>query len=194
MIQSELGMIPKGWGVSQLGNIIDISSGNRPKQKSKVRTKDFSVPLAGAASVTGYVREYNYSKPVIVIGRVGTHGVIQRYTERIWASDNTLVIDSKYNEYVYQILGLIDYKSLNRGSTQPLITQKDVKCQIIIFPVKNVLKNYEDKISKIFQSIETRKTESYRLSQIRDSLLPKLMSGEIRVPLKTEEASMKVDS
>ena len=132
MVESELGMIPKGWYIGQLGDIAKISSGKRPLNKSKEMNSDYLIPLIGASSIMGYVKDYNYNEPVIVIGRVGTHGVIQRFNKKIWASDNTLVIRPKYYEYVYQLLRSIDYNSLNRGSTQPLITQTDVNVRIIM--------------------------------------------------------------
>ncbi|MED4853724.1 restriction endonuclease subunit S, partial [Caldifermentibacillus hisashii] len=127
MVESELGMIPKGWNIGVLDELIEISSGKRPSIKAQVINEELSIPLVGASSIMGYTNEFNYNEPVLVIGRVGTHGIVQRFNTKIWASDNTLVIKSKYYEYVNQILNIIDYKALNRGSTQPLITQSDIK-------------------------------------------------------------------
>jgi type I restriction enzyme S subunit len=146
---------------------------------------DYLIPLIGASSIMGYVKDYNYNEPVIVIGRVGTHGVIQRFNKKIWASDNTLVIRPKYYEYVYQLLRSIDYNSLNRGSTQPLITQTDVKNVRIIMPCKYSLENYEIIVGQIFNLAENNSYENDTLTSIRNTLLPKLMSGEIRVPIKS---------
>ncbi|MEL7597080.1 MAG: restriction endonuclease subunit S, partial [Clostridiaceae bacterium] len=184
MVESELGMIPKGWEVGTLGDIIKISSGKRPKKKSKEINQEFKIPLIGASSVMGYVKEYNYYEPIIVIGRVGTHGVIQRFNSKVWASDNTLVIKSRYYEYVHQLLGLIEYSSLNRGSTQPLITQTDIKNVKTIIPRENVLNQYELKSGSLYKLIDNGIDENVSLVNLRDTLLSKLMSGEIRVPLK----------
>src|SRR5690606_8084550 len=125
MVESGLGLIPKGWNLGELGDIISISSGKRPKDKQDNVSNEHPFPIVGASSIMGYTSEFNYNEPVLIIGRVGTHGVIQTFTNKIWASDNTLVIKSKYYGFTYNILNSIDYKSLNRGSTQPLITQKD---------------------------------------------------------------------
>lgn len=94
------------------------------------------VPLIGASSITGYVKGTLYDKAILVIGRVGTHGVIQRVMPPSFPSDNTLVIQSEYYEFIYQILKAIDYKSLNVRSTQPLITQKSIKNYMIVVPKK----------------------------------------------------------
>ena len=186
MVESELGMIPKGWEVGVLGDIISISSGKRPKKKSKEPYEEFVIPLIGASSTMGYVKEYNYFEPIIIIGRVGTHGVVQRFKDKVWASDNTLVIKSEYYEYVHQLLGLIDYASLNRGSTQPLITQTDIKNVRILIPYKSILNQYEELVGKLYELVNSRLDENSNLINLRDTLLPKLMSGEIRVPLKEE--------
>lgn len=191
MVESELGMIPKGWEVGKLGDIISISSGKRPKEKQADSSEKYPFPIVGASSIMGYTSDFNYNEPVLIIGRVGTHGIIQRFTNKVWASDNTLVIKSKYYGFTYNILKSIDYKSLNRGSTQPLITQKDIKNTTVLIPPSNVVNSYEDFYSSLFEKYRTNKVESDLLTKIRDSILPKLMSGEIRVPLDDEVLSEK---
>lgn len=134
----------------------------------------------------GFVKEHNYNEPIIIIGRVGTHGVIQRFNSKVWASDNTLVIKSKYYEYVHQLLSGIDYKKLNRGSTQPLITQTDVKNEKVIITAHNILNEFETVVGRIYKNVSNNDEENNTLRIVRDTLLPKLMSGEIRVPLESE--------
>lgn len=182
-VESELGMIPKGWRVGNLGEIISITSGKRPKNRSANESDDYNVPLVGASSVMGYVKDALFTEPILVIGRVGTHGVVQRYNGKCWPSDNTLVIRSKFHEFVYQFLKTLDYKALNRGSTQPLITQTDVKNSRLIIPLEETLMKFEEIVSPFFRMIERNITQARSLKLIRDTLLPKLMSGEIRVPL-----------
>ncbi|MDO4924519.1 MAG: restriction endonuclease subunit S [Turicibacter sp.] len=181
MVESELGMIPKGWAVKGLGELINISSGKRPSKKSSEKDKEYRYPLIGASSVMGYVLEPLCEDKILVIGRVGTHGVVQRFCGPVWPSDNTLVIRTVYYEFINQILQKIDYSAINRGSTQPLITQTDIKNTKIIVPDKNLLKVYEEKCESLFNMIEHNELEKVYLGSLRDSLLPKLMSGEIRV-------------
>lgn len=181
MVDSELGAVPKEWVVIPFKEIIKISGGKRPKEKKNERNKIFNIPVIGASSVMGYVSEILYIEPILVIGRVGTHGIVQRIKEKSWPSDNTLVIQSEYYEYTYQILKNIDYQSLNIGSTQPLITQTDIKKYKIVFPKNNLLRDFEKRIGCLFQLINKNEEENKILSRIRDKLLPKLLSGEIRV-------------
>ncbi len=181
MVDSELGLIPEGWSVGFLGDIAEITSGKRPIHKPINKTDEFNIPLLGASSVMDYVSDYLYNEPILVTGRVGTHGIIQKINHQCWPSDNTLVIKSNFREFVYQLMKNIDFGSLNCGSTQPLITQSDLKNITAIIPKTEVLDIYEKIAISLDEKISYNQKQIQYLSQIRDSLLPRLMSGKIRV-------------
>lgn len=193
MVESELGLIPKGWKVGCIRDISEVKSGKRPNIINERMTYDFCVPVVGASKIMGYTDAHNYSKNVIVTGRVGTHGIIHRFDSKIWASDNTLVIipHNKYYDIVYQYMMMIDYSSLNRGSTQPLITQKDIKDTKVLKPHIVVLDKFNAITITLYMKINIIKKENEKLSTLRDTLLPKLMSGEIRVPCGEDNKTPK---
>lgn len=149
--------------------------------RSAERTDVAMIPLVGAASVMGFTSEANHSNKILVTGRVGTHGVVQRFNSPCWTSDNTLVITSNLYEYTYQILKRIDYHSLNRGSTQPLITQSDMNKIPILIPNHDILQDFETLAGQLMAQLESNLCENGKLAELRDTLLPKLMSGEIDV-------------
>lgn len=172
---------PAAWDKATLGTISEISSGKRPPMKQAEKTPTVNIPLVGAASVMGFTNAALYNEKILVTGRVGTHGVIQRFTSKCWASDNTLVITSKFYEFVYQVLQTIDYQNMNRGSTQPLITQTDMKNIPIILPAADILEKFEGTVGTLMRQYEENNRQNAKLAEIRDTLLPKLMSGEIDV-------------
>ena len=180
-VESEIGMIPKGWRVGAFGEIMTIASGKRPPKKESSFSHECNIPLVGASDIMGYTNSVLFNEDILVTGRVGTHGIVQRFNYPCWPSDNTLVLKSDYYEYCYQILCTIDYASLNRGSTQPLITQTDIKNQIILIPPYSVLSDFEKYASTLMKAKENNQRSSRRLAELRDTLLPKLMSGEIKV-------------
>ena len=186
MVESELGTIPKGWEVSKFFDLIEITSGKRPGKRSDLAMEDCKYSLVGASSIMGYTDDFNFEEKILVIGRVGTHGVVQRLNNKVWASDNTLVIKSDKYEFAYQILNQIDYKAINRGSTQPLITQTDIKNHTLIIPTESHLNKFELLVGSLFEIHSNHCLENSKLTELRDTLLPKLMSGEIRVPLDEE--------
>ncbi|MCI5911480.1 MAG: restriction endonuclease subunit S [Oscillospiraceae bacterium] len=175
------GVMPENWKIGSLSDIADVLSGKRPPMKQNNKTEDVDIPLVGAAAIMGYTNKFNHDDKILVIGRVGTHGIVQRFDYPCWTSDNTLVIKSNCYEYIYQILKLIDYKAINRGSTQPLITQGDLKKTEIIIPSKECLQKYEDVVGSLMYRYSQNRIENEKLALLRDTLLPKLMNGEIDV-------------
>lgn len=162
------------WEAVELGAISNITSGKRPIDKLEIG----DYPVIGANGVMAYTGDFNFNEDLIITGRVGTLGIIRRYYEKIWASDNALVIQTKYLNYIENYLKTIDYYSLNRGSTQPLLTQGDLKKQMIRFNEKEILE-FEDKNRVFIDKIRNNAKENEHLFQLRDTLLPKLMNGEI---------------
>ncbi|HDJ7517523.1 restriction endonuclease subunit S [Staphylococcus aureus] len=183
MVDSELGEIPRSWKVDELGNYIKIKSGKRPKNKVDNKDIENMVPIIGASKIMGYTNDYIYNEKIIIIGRVGTHGVIQRFSTKTWPSDNTFVITSDFESIIYQLLKSIDYISLNRGSTQPLLSQKDIKNTKVAMPSnETLLSKYQQENNHILKMMDQKNIENQKLTQLRDTLLPKLMSGEIEIP------------
>ena len=172
---------PENWSYQELSTIADITSGKRPPIKSNICNEETPIYLVGAASVMGFTSEVNHTDKILVTGRVGTHGVIQRFNTPCWTSDNTLVITSPYYEFTNQILHRIDYSSMNRGSTQPLITQGDMKKVVVLVPDEHTLAKFEEFAGSLMAKWEANNKENIKLASLRDTLLPKLMSGELDV-------------
>ena len=125
-----------------------------------------------------------FDQPVILTGRVGTLGNFYRMSAPCWPSDNSLVLIPKGShlfDFVYFSLKEIDIHGLNRGSTQPLLTQSDLKKQPAISPARRILNAFSELTIPIFDCIEHQTMESRTLAETRDLLLPRLMSGELRV-------------
>jgi type I restriction enzyme S subunit len=182
---SELGEIPKGWGAGKVSNLADVTSGKRPQKRSKEKTTEFNVPLYGGGGVMAYVAEPMITEPFLLTGRVGTLGKIFMITEACWPSDNTLLLFPKnkiHFQFLFFMLQRIDFESLNRGSTQPLVTQTDLKNQPLVIPTESIMKFYWENAYPLFEKIDKNIIESNTLASIRDTLLPKLISGVLRVP------------
>jgi len=172
---------PTAWKQGTLAEIADITSGKRPPVKSAEKTDTAIIPIVGAASVMGYTTEANHTDKILVTGRVGTHGVVQRFNLPCWTSDNTLVITSVFYEYTFQILQRINYRAMNRGSTQPLITQSDMNKVPILIPDKETLLKFETLVGQLMEQYQANLLENGKLVELRDVLLPQLMSGELDV-------------
>lgn len=163
-----LNLIGKEAANAKLGDIAEIASGRRPESMD-----EGNIPLLGAGGIMSYINQYNYDCDSLIIGRVGTHGVVQR-SKRFWASDNTLVILPKYYEFVYQVLQKVDYSALNRGSTQPLITQGDMRALDIYIPPEKELARFEKAAGSIMKCFTNYQMEINILQKLSLLLITKL--------------------
>lgn len=143
----------------RLCTIASVSSG---KAKNKIVNGKY--PLIGANGQIGLSNETNACEYSIVTGRVGTLGKFQYFDSKIWCSDNTLIIDSKFPTITFLFLkNHFDFKTIKRGSTQPLLTQKDLGQIEILIPTdseatESKLTMYQKYIWNIEKQIEVLKS------------------------------------
>lgn len=141
------------------------------------------VPLYGSNGIMGTSQHSLYDEPVIITGRVGTLGKVRAVTGAAWYSDNVLIMKPKagFFSYVLHIAKSFDYISMNRGSSQPLITQTDLRNRKVSLPDEKTLSVFESQYADLFKQ-KTRNDEQINtLTTLRDILLPKLISGKIKV-------------
>lgn len=181
----ELGKeIPKGWSVGIYSDLVEITTGKGLKREEFVENGAF--PVLGANGELGRTNKFLFDEELILTGRVGTLGTVNIVKGKVWVSDNVLISKAKKKEnfyYAYFVLKNFDLQSLNRGSTQPLITQTDLRNQICLIPDNEILSLFDKILSYLFYKISQNQIQALILSSLRDVLLPKLMSGKIRVPL-----------
>lgn len=171
-----------GWETETLGSFITISSGKGFNRSDFDEAGAYKV--LGANGEIGKCNAFNFDERLLFTGRVGTLGNIFIVNERVWLSDNTLVIrvPLPHNFYfVYFTLKLADLQSLNVGSTQPLIRQSEVKELEILAPEDGLLEQFDTICEVLFGKIEQNNRQINKQEELRDSLLPKLMSGDVRV-------------
>ena len=180
MIESELGMIPKGWKVGKLGEICEFAYGKGLKSEIRVEGK---YPVVGSNGIVGTHNDYLAEGPGIVIGRKGTIG------EVTWVHQNFFPIDTTF--YINDLLGVNDlyfhyfllkeqdFKKIGSDSAVPGLNRNQAYVSLVVIPAKDVINQFNDITQAIFADIYNYSNESSTLATIRDTLLPKLMSGEI---------------
>ena len=181
MVDSPLGPIPKGWRVGILGDLVNISSG---KGLSKKQFKEEGYPILGANGRIGFTDNYLCNEEVILTGRVGTLGTFQLVHTEVWISDNVLIMKPSKREnyfFTYFWIKTVDFQSLNRGSTQPLVTKTDLLNLQVLIPSSEELSSFDCISRSLFNTLSNNNQQTATLSEIRDAILPKLMSGEIEV-------------
>lgn len=187
-IETSLGLggwVPEGWGTLTLSEISKIASGKRPPTKGTLKTKEEPVPVWGGNGIKWFTDRPLSTDRYVITGRVGTLGTVYKVNGPSWASDNALTIRplrNEYFEFVYQVLSNFDINSLNSGSTQPLVTQTALGNIQFVFPSNTVLfGQFQKHIDTYDKKTTVNCTEVETLTNLRDTLLPKLISGELRL-------------
>ncbi len=171
----------KTWTKSKFSDFTDVITG-KGSTKS-VLAEGGKYPLYGAGGIMGSSDNYLLDEPVIITGRVGTLGRIQAVTDKAWFSDNVLIMRPKLSYFglVYYLVKSFDFVSMNRGSSQPLVTQTDLKNHLVKSPDKKTLLESESQFQAVFNLMQKNEKEIITLGKLRDSLLPRLISGKIKI-------------
>ncbi|MGA2297886.1 MAG: restriction endonuclease subunit S [FCB group bacterium] len=182
MQESELGMIPKGWRVGKLGEVMELVYGKGLKEEIR---ENGEYLVIGSNGIVGKHNEYLVEAPGIVIGRKGTIGEVHWIDKNFYPIDTTfyirdlLQVEGLY--FHYFVLKSEDFKRINSDSAVPGLNRNEAYKNQIIVPNKNIVKLFNKLIASFFEKKKININQNTTLSQLRDSLLPKLMSGKVRV-------------
>lgn len=181
--------LPEGWSKAPLNTLCKITSGKRPSQKVLTENADNPIPVYGGNGISWFTNKKLFDDKFLVTGRVGTLGTVFRVQEACWVSDNALCLFPKNDagfEYLFFALSQIDILSLNSGSTQPLLTQTSLAAQNCLLPNQRVILSFHEYVFPWFESQRHLVSQNRTLAILRDTLLPRLMSGELRVAAARE--------
>lgn len=183
-VDSELGMIPEGWKVGTLGELCNFKRGKNLLTKNAI---DEGVPVvAGGLEPSCYHNVANTGAPVITVSGSGANaGFMRMYHVPVWASDCSFIDISCENFYFVYCFLKVNSKLLKHaqtGAVQPHVKPSDIHDFELAIPDKESIYDFQDKVKPFFDKIASIQKENSRLSLLRDTLLPRLMSGEIEVP------------
>jgi len=200
---SEFGMIPKGWNISKINEKLDVLLGGTPSRSNDSYWKDGSVSWINS----GKVNEFRVIEPSEMI----TDQAVRDSSTKLLPKKTTLLaitgatlgqvslleIDSCANQ---SVIGLPESADLNHsfvypcvcqiitdlishqtGGAQQHINKGNVENYKIVIPSKDILSRYTDIVEPFMRSISNNVFEQQTLQKTRDTLLPKLLSGELDV-------------
>lgn len=187
MVDSELGEIPEGWEVSTLDKLLTIKYGKDHKHIESGNT-----PIYGSGGVMRYGNKALYDKTSILIPRKGTLSNLFLLDEPFWSVDTmfyTEIHDEDFVEYLFHIIKGLELASMNVGSAVPSMTTKVLNQLPVIVPKKEIIKTFHTQVKGFLDAINLNKKENENLKNLRDLILPKLISGELEVKEAMEQIS-----
>ncbi|MBP1540538.1 MAG: restriction endonuclease subunit S [Prevotella sp.] len=176
--------VPEGWTPSKLGQLAEFKRGKTITKKDAV---EGTIPVvAGGLEPAYYCNRSNTAERVITVSGSGANaGFTRMYFERVWASDCSFVDASTtpFLHFVYCYLkdNKTTIDNMQKGAAQPHVYAKDINSLEISIPVESILKSFEKNVSKYFDTISSLQSQIRLLTEARDRLLPRLMSGDIKV-------------
>ena len=199
MVDSELGEIPEGWGVGKLGDIAGEKRKNKKVENIEPETPYFGLEHIPRKSISlsewGNASEISsnkltFEKNDILFGKIRPyfHKVGVAPINGICSTD--IIVISPKEDYLSLVLSIVSSEKFvefatqtSEGTKMPRANWKTLVKYPVVIPDRETSKKYNEIVSTFVDVIQKNIFECKNLSQIRDSLLPKLMSGKIRVPI-----------
>lgn len=167
------------WKLGQLSDLILVKYG-----KDHKKLADGIYPVYGSGGIMRYVERPLYTGESVLIPRKGTLNNVTYVNGSFWSVDTmfyTEMLHPNVAKYVHLFLKSRDLASLNAGSAVPSMTTNILNAMQIYIPDKKVLAYFEEAVSPLYLTIQKNEEQSSTLVELRDALLPKLMSGELDV-------------
>lgn len=177
--------IPKGWREQPIDDVFSIKYG-KTLPTSKISSAG-KYPVYGANGIIGYYSEKNCDdyKVLITSRGNGSGDVLRTYDRESFVTNNSFVVTPVDEDmpfvFIHQLMKATDFKTICTGSAQPQLTNNSISTLQIVVPTKTIVCQYGEMTAPMYKKIESINYQIRNLSEARDRLLPKLMSGEIEV-------------
>lgn len=196
LVDSELGPVPEGWDAGKLGDVIDIHDSRRiPLSKKQREERPGPYRYYGAAGVVDYIDEFLFEGIYVLTGEDGTvtnadgNPVTQYVWGQFWVNNHAHVLTAKpllSNEHLLLLLQSLIVKPYVTGAVQPKLSQGNLKSIPVVLPPSELAKVFGRILDPLFSVVRSAADESARLAGLRDYLLPRLLSGRVRVSTDTK--------
>lgn len=204
-VDSELGMIPEGWKVGRLDEIADVVGGSTPSKAKPEYYTQKGIAWLTPKDLSNHPAVYT-SRGEIDITEEGYNSTSTKlmpkgtilFTSRapigyISIAQNDICTNQGFKSlvpkkagtcFLYCFLKYVtpEIENKSTGSTFKEASGALMKSLQVIMPEQKVFEDFEEIVCPLFARIESLEKENSRLSLLRDTLLPRLMSGELEVP------------
>lgn len=180
--ESELGLVPKGWKVGVLQDLLVLQRGFDLPTSDRVPGK---FPIIAASGPSGTHNISMAKGPGVITGRSGVLGRVFLELDDYWPLNTALWIKEFRAAtpcYAYELLRLLDFASFNAGSAVPTLNRNHVHTLKYLIPATKCIDAYEENAIKLHQRAKANREQAQTLSTLRDTLLPRLISGQLRLP------------
>lgn len=166
----------------QQGHLSDLVTVRYGKDHKKLANGIY--PVYGSGGIMRHVERPLYDKESVLIPRKGTLNNVIYVNQPFWSVDTMFYTEMRLPnvaKFVYHFVKAKDLESMNAGSAVPSMTTDILNAMEVAIPPVSVLEEFESLVAPMYRAIQENDAQSKKLADLRDILLPKLMSGEIDV-------------
>jgi len=192
LVDSQIGPIPAGWATGSLADCVTFYNSTRVPLSSAERSmRQGPFPYYGAAGPIDSVSDFLFDGEYVLVGEDGSvispdgKPVVQHVWGKFWVNNHAHVLQPKNGWGVGGLLNLlrkVEIRPYVTGAVQPKLSMTNLKRVPVVIPAQELLSSFATQTDRILSRVCLNTEYMKTLAEIRDTLLPRLISGKLRVP------------
>jgi type I restriction enzyme, S subunit len=184
--ESTLGTLPRSWPTGRVDSLMDLAYGKALKATERIPG---DVPVYGSGGVTGYHDMPLVDGPSVVVGRKGTVGSLYWEDRSFFPIDTVFYVKPKVPlTYCFHQLRVLGLEGMNTDGAVPGLNRNNVYRLPVVIPPSEVCRVFDEVVLALRSRMFVNTKQAQTLTILRDTLLPRLISGQLRLPEAEQQA------
>jgi type I restriction enzyme, S subunit len=179
--ESALGPIPQGWEAGRLDDVLTLQRGFDLPTPDRTHGK---YPVMAASGPNGCHDKFMVRGPGVTTGRSGVLGRVFFIHGDFWPLNTSLWVKEfkrVSTAYSFHLLRGLDFEMFNAGSAVPTLNRNHVHNLPVVIPPKPIIEAFDSLVMPLMKRQKANEDQSHILATLRDTMLPKLLSGELQI-------------
>jgi type I restriction enzyme S subunit len=177
--ESALGLVPKAWGAGKVEDLLELAYGKALKATDRIAG---DVPVYGSGGITGLHNFALVESPTVVVGRKGTVGSLYWEDRPCFPIDTVFYVRARVPlTFCFYQLRLLGLEGMNTDGAVPGLNRNNVYRLAVVIPPPPVLAAFDEVAASLRSKIFSNEQQAQTLATLRDTLLPRLISGQLRL-------------
>ncbi|MGL5290374.1 MAG: restriction endonuclease subunit S, partial [Vibrionaceae bacterium] len=174
------GLVPEGWKIDKVEDLLELAYGKALKATDRI---DGDIPVYGSGGITGSHNQALVNEASVIVGRKGTVGSLYWEDRPFFPIDTVFYVKTKMSlSYCFYLLQTLGLQNMNTDGAVPGLNRNNVYRLPVVIPSPSVLEAFNETVSAMRNTIFTNNQQAQTLAELRDTLLPRLISGQLRLP------------
>jgi len=182
--ESALGPCPRGWQLGKVEDLLELAYGKALKATDRIPGQ---VPVYGSGGIAGHHNEALVFGPGVIVGRKGTIGTLYWEDQPFFPIDTVFYVRSKLPlTFCFHQLAVLGLREMNTDGAVPGLNRNNVYRLQVVVPPLGVVDAFDAVVTALRARVSANQVHAETLTVLRDTLLPRLISGQLRLPQAQE--------